>query len=87
MNTIGSYKCVSAIECPSGRVATEEGCKGVYILSPTILVTSVYTDINECEGDHGCAHECVNTLGSYECTCRPGYRLGRNGKRCKGEYS
>ena len=44
-----------------------------------------FVDIDECEGDHGCAHECVNTVGSFECTCRPGYRLGGNGKRCRGK--
>ncbi|XP_065890335.1 uncharacterized protein [Dysidea avara] len=66
MNTLGSYKCVSA-DCSPGYRDTKDGCK----------------DINECEGDHGCAHECVNTLGSYKCTCRPGYRLGGNDKRCK----
>lgn len=29
-------------------------------------------DVDECEGDGGgapCSHSCVNTLGSYRCTC------------------
>jgi len=43
MNTLGSYNCVK-VGCDSGYVATELGCKGVYIfsISETVLVTSVY---------------------------------------------
>ncbi|NXY90735.1 HMCN1 protein, partial [Alcedo cyanopectus] len=33
------------------------------------------TDIDECETRDTCQHECRNTLGSYQCTCPPGYRL------------
>lgn len=31
-------------------------------------------DINECENDY-CDHYCFNTFGSYECSCRDGFRL------------
>lgn len=41
-------------------------------------------DIDECAKDHGnCQHECVNTLGSYVCTCHNGYTLHENGHDCK----
>ena len=44
------------------------------------------TDINECDMSmHNCAGiggECVNTDGSYECTCLPGF-IG-NGTVCEG---
>ena len=46
----------------------------------------ISSDTNECEeADNTCNNvgsECVNTIGSYTCKCRPGF-LG-NGKECKG---
>ncbi|KAI8498188.1 hypothetical protein Bbelb_241320 [Branchiostoma belcheri] len=34
------------------------------------------TDIDECSSNNGCCdHNCVNTDGSYYCTCRTGYQL------------
>ncbi|XP_059152837.1 tolloid-like protein 1 isoform X2 [Physella acuta] len=39
---------------------------------------------DECSSEeHGCDHECVNTLGSYRCSCRIGYELHSDGKRCE----
>ncbi len=41
-------------------------------------------DVNECLGTHNCEHECVNTLGSFECSCRPGYQPSLNNpKKCE----
>lgn len=34
--------------------------------------------------DHGCEHECLNTLGGYECSCKIGYELHSDGKHCEG---
>ena len=43
------------------------------------------TDINECSiNTDGCAHSCSNTIGSYTCSCRTGYRLASNGRSCEG---
>ena len=41
-------------------------------------------DVNECANQNLCAHICVNTRGSYECQCPPGYRV--NGTQCDGDY-
>ncbi|XP_078687224.1 uncharacterized protein LOC144919610 [Branchiostoma floridae x Branchiostoma belcheri] len=36
----------------------------------------VCEDIDECSKNNGgCEHDCVNTVGSYHCTCRTGYQL------------
>ncbi|KAM9454383.1 growth arrest-specific protein 6 [Clarias gariepinus] len=33
-------------------------------------------DVNECSKENGkCDHECSNSVGSYRCSCRDGYRL------------
>lgn len=43
-------------------------------------------DIDECsERSHGCAHLCVNTYGSYRCTCYVGYELNPNNRDCRGK--
>ena len=40
-------------------------------------------DINECSmGNGGCSHDCVNTVGSYECVCPGGYRMEHEGSTC-----
>lgn len=49
------------------------------------------SDVNECElyGQEGrprlCMHACVNTPGSYRCTCPSGYRTLPDRKSCEGE--
>jgi tolkin len=45
-------------------------------------------EVDECELlDHGCEHECINTLGGYECSCFIGYELHSDKKTCESEYS
>ncbi|KAM7304337.1 tolloid-like protein 1 [Ixodes scapularis] len=41
-------------------------------------------EYDECQKpDHGCDHECVNTLGGYRCECNIGYELHSDGKKCE----
>ncbi|EEB19379.1 conserved hypothetical protein [Pediculus humanus corporis] len=45
---------------------------------------SFMVEFDECKTtDHGCEHECVNTLGTYECACKIGYELHSDGKHCE----
>ena len=43
-------------------------------------------EVDECELlDHGCEHECINTLGGYECSCYIGYELHSDKKTCESK--
>ncbi|RDD44471.1 EGF-containing fibulin-like extracellular matrix protein 1 [Trichoplax sp. H2] len=39
-------------------------------------------DINECIISKPCDHKCINTVGSYSCSCHPGFKLGSDNKTC-----
>uniref|UniRef100_A0A8C1LEB7 Hemicentin 2 n=1 Tax=Cyprinus carpio TaxID=7962 RepID=A0A8C1LEB7_CYPCA len=54
-------------ECPVGYTSKDGTC----------------IDIDECAFKKPCQHECRNTVGSYRCTCPPGYQLLSNGRTCK----
>jgi len=44
-----------------------------------------YVDINECLANNGnCGQNCINTAGSYYCTCNTGYQLLSDKHRCGG---
>lgn len=42
-------------------------------------------DVNECEVQNDCAHNCTNSHGSYYCSCAMGYVLDETKKLCFGE--
>lgn len=45
---------------------------------------SFIKEFNECiDYNHGCEHECINTLGGYRCECRIGFELHSDGKKCE----
>ena len=47
----------------------------------------VFLDIDEClTNNGGCAHSCINNVGSFTCQCRPGHVLDYNGKTCSGTF-
>ncbi|KAI5102569.1 latent-transforming growth factor beta-binding protein 1 isoform X2 [Silurus meridionalis] len=77
----GLHKCT---ECPSkpayavianGLVECPKGYKR--------LNSTHCQDINECLIPGLCKHaECLNTKGSYRCTCKPGYMLDASRSQC-----
>ena len=55
------------------------------ILVYTWMYSQFLVDINECDvSNGGCSHNCTNTEGSFECSCRVGYTLDSDGKSCSG---
>lgn len=43
------------------------------------------TDIDECEDVRLCAYgQCINTEGSFQCQCYPGYQRTQEGSHCEG---
>ena len=46
-----------------------------------------FTDVNECQVKNGgCEHLCVNTAGSFYCTCKAGYTIDFDNTTCYGKY-
>ena len=80
-NTNGSYRC----SCRNGYALENDNrtCRGnnySFSLSDCFILSIL--DVNECmlaalNGSSLCSanSECVNTHGSYECVCVPGYEL------------
>ena len=62
------------------------GCK--YALSVVRVKKEIIfhtTDINEClSSNGGCSQICINSIGSYNCSCQSGYVLLSDNKTCSG---
>lgn len=47
----------------------------------------IFSDINECQMAAVCTNgQCVNTEGSFTCTCNHGYQTTPDNKSCQGTY-
>ena len=54
---------------------------------PYKLCGSNYVDIDECFDDiDGCAQQCTDTDGSYNCSCGSGYTLASDDHGCDGKF-
>ena len=54
----------------------------MYIVS---YIITVILDVDECTSGVPCEHMCINTEGSFQCSCRTGYTLDSDGSRCNGQ--
>jgi len=43
------------------------------------------SDINECSISSSCEQNCLNTNGSFVCSCEDGYVLNSDGQNCTGK--
>lgn len=82
INTVGEFSC----ECKKGLYTSGSNCIGTsYFFCPSSLnINEVSSDIDECDNATSCPSyaTCVNTVGSYNCTCITGLKL--IGDTCEG---
>ncbi|CAC5355720.1 unnamed protein product [Mytilus coruscus] len=71
--------CYGTTSCPNGGTCS----------SPNACVCapgfggSQCSDINECQtGTDNCQQNCINTHGSFICSCESGYSMNSNGATC-----
>ena len=56
-------------------------------MCPMCVISGVGVDVNECQDNNGdCQHDCVNTPGSFYCSCHDGYRLQGSNNTCRGRW-
>ena len=64
--------------------------KYICFLLPSYYFFYLCIDINECNPTkelHRCSQTCINTEGSYNCSCTEGYELKKDGYECEGNCS
>ena len=50
------------------------------------MILSFTINADECQVNNGgCAHTCIDTAQSFECSCNNGYTLGSDGRSCLGK--
>lgn len=70
-----------------------EGGTFLLVCSQPLIVSFILfcprsSDIDECRlNNGGCDHICRNTVGSFECSCKKGYKLLINERNCQGEQT
>ncbi|XP_037720229.1 uncharacterized protein LOC119553717 isoform X2 [Drosophila subpulchrella] len=73
------------VSCPPGTKRSSEGCVPIKCEAGfTLGLDDECEDIDECqEKNGGCSHRCLNSEGSFKCSCPPGYELDGDQKTCE----
>ncbi|XP_022091528.1 sushi, von Willebrand factor type A, EGF and pentraxin domain-containing protein 1-like [Acanthaster planci] len=75
--------CPSSATCLNGGVCVNDGSIPKCNCAPGFTGRVCEYDINECASDNGgCTHDCLNTLGSFYCSCSSGFALQPDGRSC-----
>ena len=88
------HRCVESFyshycACNDGYMLNSDQvtCTGISIFSCT-KIQQFILEINECSSNNGgCSQVCINTMGSYYCSCISGFTLSSNGRTCIGELT
>ena len=61
-------------------------CPYVFLVLINYDILILFIDIDECDTYYngGCAHTCINEVGSYICSCENGYSLQADFRSCNG---
>lgn len=87
-NTNGSFIC----NCNTGYTLNSNGrtcdgmffCRVIKIISYVMMCLSIDDDECRMNSTNTCQHVCVNTAGSYRCSCNSGFRINSDGRSCTG---
>lgn len=71
------------LDCQAEGSGRDPG-PGLVVIDP---LSFQLAEVDECSRPNrgGCEQRCLNTLGSYKCSCDPGYELAPDKRRCEGE--
>ncbi|XP_061188876.1 mucin-like protein [Saccostrea echinata] len=72
-----SYGCIQSAQDPGEIICL---CENGFQLASDMKTC---IDIDECQKNTTCDHNCTNTAGSFECECAIGYELQNDGISCK----
>lgn len=77
--------CTTSLGCPGGCENGGQCFRGRCLCRSGFQGARCELDQNECSlpaASHGCTFQCLNTHGSYECICPPGYRRLDDKRTC-----
>ncbi|XP_027543667.1 epidermal growth factor-like protein 7 isoform X2 [Neopelma chrysocephalum] len=80
-HTLSCNRALCWVPCQNGGSCTFPGrCA----CPPGWTGRACQTDVDECASQsHGCSQLCINTAGSYRCTCQDGFTLAADDKDCR----
>ncbi|KAB1257521.1 Low-density lipoprotein receptor-related protein 2 [Camelus dromedarius] len=79
---LAEWICDHDLDCKDGTDEKVCACEQGFELKSS---GQICEDVDECRklGGQPCSQTCINTQGSYSCTCHPGYLLEPDGHTCK----
>ena len=83
-NTDSSFEC----SCGIGYKLRADilDCEGKRVNLSTFSLIMHFSDLDEClTNNGGCNQTCTNSEGSFECSCRTGYRIEADNFGCEGK--
>ena len=85
LNCTGNFHCLAM--CFVSICTCSVSVRLLHIVYSPINII-MFLDVNECATNNGgCEHNCMNTEGTFLCSCFNGYTLDNNAFNCSGKTS